>query len=238
MKEECNIVRDLLPLYLENMVSDQTGDFIKKHLDDCPNCTAEWETMKSGSQINTTNTEQRKDEAKPLMTLKKNLRKKSVLAAAFFAAFLILVMILLSIFPVYRLTKMQWASDFYKKSEVALLLHVGSPTDRAEAQAVLRLADAAFHDCRHTREENQELYGLLSRYATDVSRGASFVTHSLELLSAHLGETNGSLWVNYTKQAFDQNGDKISGSSNVYSLWNVEKDDSGAWVVTEIREHP
>lgn len=30
MKNECNIVRDILPLYLEDMVSEDTANFIKE----------------------------------------------------------------------------------------------------------------------------------------------------------------------------------------------------------------
>ena len=40
MKNECNIVRDILPLYLEDMVSEDTANFIKEHLKDCPECRA------------------------------------------------------------------------------------------------------------------------------------------------------------------------------------------------------
>ena len=34
MKLDCCVVRDLLPLYIENMVSDQTAEQIKQHLGD------------------------------------------------------------------------------------------------------------------------------------------------------------------------------------------------------------
>lgn len=48
MKTECNIVRDLLPLYLENMVSDESSRYISNHLDECPACQKELERMKAG----------------------------------------------------------------------------------------------------------------------------------------------------------------------------------------------
>ena len=40
MKNECSLVRDMLPLYLENMVSEETRAFIKEHLETCPECAA------------------------------------------------------------------------------------------------------------------------------------------------------------------------------------------------------
>ena len=45
MKNECYIVRDILPLYLEDMVSEETAAFIKEHLEHCPACAAELAAM-------------------------------------------------------------------------------------------------------------------------------------------------------------------------------------------------
>ena len=113
-------------------------------------------------------------------------------------------------------------------------------TDRAEAQSILRQADAAFHDCKHTSAENEELYGVLSRYATATDRwnDVSFVNHSLELWSAHLDDTEGYIWVYYSYEAINSEGQVVSGSKNIPSLWTVEKDTTGEWVVTGIKEHP
>lgn len=43
MKNECSIIRDILPLYVENMVSEDTSEFVKEHLESCPACRAELE---------------------------------------------------------------------------------------------------------------------------------------------------------------------------------------------------
>lgn len=50
MKHECSIVQDLLPLYLEDMVSEDTSDFISAHLDGCPACSEVWQRMKMANQ--------------------------------------------------------------------------------------------------------------------------------------------------------------------------------------------
>ena len=49
MKRECSIVRDVLPLYFENMVSEDTAVFVKEHLENCSDCAAELECLKSGN---------------------------------------------------------------------------------------------------------------------------------------------------------------------------------------------
>ncbi len=45
MRNKCNIVRDLLPLYVENMASDDTMSFVSAHLRSCSSCSAEYENM-------------------------------------------------------------------------------------------------------------------------------------------------------------------------------------------------
>ncbi len=51
MRNECNIIRDLLPLYVENMVSDDTASFVREHLEKCDLCRAEADTLRQTSAI-------------------------------------------------------------------------------------------------------------------------------------------------------------------------------------------
>lgn len=37
-KGECNIVKDILPIYVENQVSDETKEFVNKHIRNCNEC--------------------------------------------------------------------------------------------------------------------------------------------------------------------------------------------------------
>ena len=38
MKIDCDVIRDLLPLYVENMVSAKSRELIEKHLAECEEC--------------------------------------------------------------------------------------------------------------------------------------------------------------------------------------------------------
>ena len=51
MKTECSVVRDLLPLYVEDMVSPETAQYVKSHLDECPECQSEYESLKEGAEL-------------------------------------------------------------------------------------------------------------------------------------------------------------------------------------------
>ncbi|MDO5409824.1 MAG: DUF4825 domain-containing protein [Lachnospiraceae bacterium] len=46
-KIRCHIIKDLLPLYLDDLVSEETGAEIKQHLLECPDCSEYYEHMKS-----------------------------------------------------------------------------------------------------------------------------------------------------------------------------------------------
>ena len=246
MKNECSIVRDILPLYLENMVSGETGAFVKEHLKGCPECTAELEALKAGPKVEKIGSEMRDSlEAEVMKSMKatrKKFRKKAYRAAAVIAGIFIIVCVLLHFFPVYRIVDIgsMTMGNYYSSNQIAKAFYIGSASDRREAQAVLRLADQAFNDVQHTSVENEEKYGLLARYATDTDSygDTAFNEHSLELWSAHLGKDDGYIWVYYSSETFNHDGSIAHGSRNIPSLWKVERNDSGEWVVVQIREHP
>ncbi len=47
---ECKIVQDLLPNYIENLTSNETSEFIKGHLDNCKECNEIYNKMNMKSK--------------------------------------------------------------------------------------------------------------------------------------------------------------------------------------------
>ncbi len=45
MGNKCNVIKDILPLYVEDMVSADTREFVREHLAHCETCHAEFEHM-------------------------------------------------------------------------------------------------------------------------------------------------------------------------------------------------
>ena len=45
--KECKIVQELLPLYAEDLVTDETSEYLREHLAQCPSCAQDWEDFKS-----------------------------------------------------------------------------------------------------------------------------------------------------------------------------------------------
>lgn len=239
MKQECSLVSDLLPLYAEDMLHEDSAVFVKSHLESCPACTAMWARMQSGKKLDTAPA-QREDDADALAALRRRIRTRKWRTVLLVAALVALLAGAVRYFPVYRIARMagEGMLSYYTAEELEKLAYIGSARDRAEAQSILRLGDAAFSDVSHTRAENEAAYGLLARYATNVERGAAYETHTLELWSAHLGAQEGWLWVYYSNSSYRADGSHVSGSRDVASLWQVEKNAAGVWEVVKIREHP
>lgn len=51
MKISCDIIRDILPLYAEDMVSPATHDFVDEHLSECESCTQELQKLKEKTAV-------------------------------------------------------------------------------------------------------------------------------------------------------------------------------------------
>lgn len=77
MKNECSFVRDVLPLYFEDMVSEDTADFVKEHLKLCSACGAELEKMKNPNGLEAFTTDTQDNVAEPLNAIKRKLNKRS-----------------------------------------------------------------------------------------------------------------------------------------------------------------
>ena len=78
MKTECSVVRDLLPLYVENMVSEETAAYIGEHLETCEECKAELESLKGSAEIAVIEEKpaMRADNAKPFKKIMKKMNRQ------------------------------------------------------------------------------------------------------------------------------------------------------------------
>ena len=51
-KKLCNIIKDLLPSYIENLTNEETNSFIESHIADCPECKELLENMRKEIEVN------------------------------------------------------------------------------------------------------------------------------------------------------------------------------------------
>ena len=97
-KLPCEIVRDMLPMYIDELTSPVTNEAVRKHLNDCEECRRTWQRMAGEEDISFTDAERQE-----IDFLKKTKRKnKIIIITSFMAA--ILMMILVSCFVLFGVT--------------------------------------------------------------------------------------------------------------------------------------
>ena len=82
MNRECSIVQDLLPLYAERMVRDETAAFVEDHLKTCQTCRKEYEQTRDPRPAPLPS-----DGAAPLRNLSRKLRARRIQTIALTAVF-------------------------------------------------------------------------------------------------------------------------------------------------------
>lgn len=74
---KCNIVRDLLPLYLEQLCEEETSKEIKGHLEGCEECRQRWEEMGGPVESVIDRLENETVSIEPMKKYQKKIKKKN-----------------------------------------------------------------------------------------------------------------------------------------------------------------
>ena len=237
MNKNCKIISDLLPLYLENMVSADTKEAVEKHIESCQNCQEKLEDLrkiKNSDKIESSNNV----DIKPLKKAKKRMRNKIIITSILVA--------ICSIFISYKVLEKRvlptYLRNFYTKEERSVLFHYPTKNEKNIAEKVISEAKMAFDDIEHTKEESEKLYGVLSKYTyyvVDKSLNQSgYADTEIELLGVKIEDNEGYIWVNYSWCLYDKNDNLLSASTNIDTLWKIKRNSVNKWEVVDIKEHP
>ena len=106
MKISCAIIKDLLPLYYDDVCSKESKVLVEEHIADCEDCKAELLTMGKGIPMN--NAMQNLNEAETLKKLSNKWRNgkiKSFLKGTLIAVIVITIIFLfLDVFVGFKIT--------------------------------------------------------------------------------------------------------------------------------------
>lgn len=93
MKYTCGVIKDLLPLYLDGVCSEESKKAIETHLSECSDCKEFYTAMREADrmEIDTRSAERERQKAASFQTVKKKLLRKQIIAA--FASVAVLVVI-------------------------------------------------------------------------------------------------------------------------------------------------
>ena len=82
----CEIIKDLLPLYCDDVLSEVSKEEVKKHLTECDDCKNAYEEMKKGD----IKIDKAQKDIEPMKKVKKKIRFTKVFFAALVSAFILL----------------------------------------------------------------------------------------------------------------------------------------------------
>ena len=77
MRNECNIIKELLPLYVENMVCEDTIYFIEEHISTCDKCRNKLKSMENLNMLDENTEETINDDISNLKNFKKEWKRKN-----------------------------------------------------------------------------------------------------------------------------------------------------------------
>ena len=95
MKITCNIIEDLLPLYIDDMVSEDSRQLVEEHLKECAACRKMLDEMKKENQLRTVsgNAKRNSDcrtEIAPLKKIRRRIRRKRMISIILAAVLVLL----------------------------------------------------------------------------------------------------------------------------------------------------
>jgi predicted anti-sigma-YlaC factor YlaD len=96
MNISCEIIKDLLPLYHDDVCSKESKNMVEEHLQECESCRNELQAM--DSELPISNRVENLAEAEVVQKLSKNWRKgmiKSVLKGVFFTLVTVIIILLI-----------------------------------------------------------------------------------------------------------------------------------------------
>ena len=147
MKLPCAVTRDLLPLYAEDMVEQETKVLIEEHLNECDDCRKKLSEMNAPA-------ENPIDTVKPLQNLKKQIRKKRLYAAAL-AALIVFVGVYTYFFRTMAIQLIPWQDGLIEVVGVKTYQPKDAVVDERDtetSEAVAPSPTTALYTAKHTDE--------------------------------------------------------------------------------------
>ena len=111
MKNDCSIVKDLMPLYAEGIVSAETKEFIDDHFQSCENCRKLLEALAKSPDEQETNDNKKEKIWSEIATKEQKRKKKKYLTLSLASVILVTLVVLGFIFLSKPLQKIYYENQ-------------------------------------------------------------------------------------------------------------------------------
>ena len=120
MKYECDIVKDLMPLYIDDLLSENSKKFVEDHINSCESCKKYYEKLSSEIKIPVSK-EARFSDLRPIEYLKSNLTRKIIKKVLATMLVLTLCVGAFLFAKLYKLPVDPQMMDFYEKDKYLMM---------------------------------------------------------------------------------------------------------------------
>ena len=216
MKIPCSVVRDLLPLYAEEMIEEETRALVDEHLEECSECSQRLEEIRAAAAVPAENTAV--DTAKPLLALKKTINKRRRITAAI-AALCVFILLFSAFHRINEWHQVPWEEGLIQVTGVEKMADVekrNSPFP--EEEEAIRLPD--------------ELMGLTIQFDSKISGIHSTMEKNengtTEIIQGWSSNPNKKLTGDYSECSINPVPDRLlydTGSGQIL-LWGEPMDGS------------
>ena len=170
MKNECDIVRDRLPLYAEGMLSESSVSFVEEHLKSCPECPDCLKELVAEKLESVTAKSDPAAASAPIKRIKKRVARRVILGAIATALVIFTVFALIRIFKPYTVENLE--SELYTREELELavndIIQRFDDFKSAKLVSIRYLGDEASITERQYDKEHTDflLFGVTYKYRT------------------------------------------------------------------------
>lgn len=216
MKIPCSVVRDLLPLYAEEMTEEETRTLVDEHLEECSECSKRLEEIRAAAAVPAENTAV--DTAKPLLALKKTINKRRRITAAI-AALCVFILLFSAFHRINEWHQVPW--------EEGLIQVIG-----VEKMADVEKRNSPFPEEEEAIQQPDESMGLTIQFDSKISGIHSTMEKNengtTEIIQGWSSNPNKKLTGDYSECSINPVPDRLlydTGSGQIL-LWGEPMDES------------
>ncbi len=225
MKTNCDVIRDLIPLYVDRTASEESIRLVDEHCTECNDCRKTIEMCQADIEVNSNNKEK-------MEKVWKNLRKQKIKKLV--RNIVIVVLIIASLpfmvsgceymlddifnYGLRNCIEEAFGEEIYAESKKGYSLE-----DKKALEPMMKKIEEALN-FYGTEKEAEEKFGELSRYCvSSESYEATKIDVELKFVTAKLYNDTGYLWIEYTQQGILENGEVEFGSWEILSRITLVK---------------
>lgn len=223
--KNCTIVQDLIPLYIDNLSSRESSELIEKHCKECTECQNYLNLAKEKIKTNSQSEEIEKKITESLNRQRKHKIIKRVITASLLIVFTFILGFVCYIVYSNSPTATNYIEEYCGKEIYSELNEGSSPGSRQVLQPIIKKVEKALKFMGNEKKAKKkfgELAIYTPAYSSDIDE-TKVVEANVTFLTAKLYHDTGYLWIKYSQEGYEKNGELSFGSSDIESRITLVK---------------